>query len=307
MTPGTFTNAPGSLGGGFGFLIPSASVLPVTDPLWQRAPLEIREQLELVASAAILAQKKQSILLGESATGGKLTPIHALTKLARDRNINPTVPPKGRTPYSPQGRASSVNAPLAATGSQSRIVQLLRVAITPDGFWVYWDNDPHSGGQNWGAILAKHRGGFTQTFYWPYRKKGWARSAFGRGYRNSWSKPRPTGRLGVVPARDTFGLPPARTSMVKSIAGSRWTNMRRTVEALVKAGATEDAASTAAARRGNVVIVDYQGKRIGVGGTMADQRWGSTATRTETSGRFGIVGGIVAKVTRQIASLFGGR
>ncbi len=202
--------------------------MPVTDPLWPYLP-------EYVLAALYDVAKRAALLVGESAGGGPLLPIHPLTRLARERNIDPTKPPRGKRPYSPQGRASPNNAPLVATGANARAIALLRNETVPGGIWTYWERDPHTR-KFWGEILAQHQRGFQQTFYWPRgAKRGWKRTEMGPGFRNSFRKGlKPPGRIGNVPARDTLGLAPPRVAQVRAKVESRWRRMRPEVEKFIR-------------------------------------------------------------------------
>lgn len=207
------------LGGGYGFLVPDREIMPVGDPLWQDAPEEIKDILYAFAENEVVTAKRTSLLLGESARGGNLVPIHPLTKLARRYNVDPTVPPRGRKPYSPMGRAIPEAPPLLATGARARSFVLLRAARVPGGVWGYWDRDPHTG-QFWGQILAKHRRGFVQDFYWPNNRRS------GSSPLNPVRLARQRRRRGVVPVRDVFGLPMARVAVIRGKIATRWRQLR---------------------------------------------------------------------------------
>lgn len=279
---------PQALGGGYGFMVPARAIMPVTDPVWLGADPLIQAQLWAVAEREVLLAKRSSLMLGDSTEGGKLLPIHPLTRFARRANIDYTKPPRGRKPYSPMGRANESNAPLLATGHKARAVVLLRAAATPAGIWGYWDRDPHTG-KYWGEILYKHRTGFQQTFYGPNRRKA---AAFNP--RNPGFKPRkvPKGRVAQIPQRDVIGLPPQWTARVKAKVDAKWRQLRPQAERLTRMDPRQPTPPAS-----NIGLTG----RYQYASTPA---LGARGFRTPTGGQQ-LAGRIASAVTRLVRGLFG--
>ena len=155
-------------------------IAPEHDPLWSRVGPEGHRALFDEVGKIGIAVKQASLAKGLDRWGRRMQAIHQLTRLAREKDINPVTVTR---PYSPMGRAQPQFPPLQATAALSRTQTLLRFEprIREGVIDFYWDDDPHSG-RNWGDILSLHRRGFTQHFRWP---------------RSS---------VGIVPPRDVIGL-----------------------------------------------------------------------------------------------------
>lgn len=263
--------------------------MPVTDPVWLGADDLIKAQLWAVAEQEVLREKRASLLLGESVEGGKLLPIHQLTRYARKVNIDYTKPPRGKKPYSPMGKADPANAPLVSTGNRARAVVLSRTAVVPGGIWGYWDRDPHTG-RYWGEILYKHRTGFQQTFYGPQRRSKASIDAArysqrkNRGFRLAANK----GRVANIPSRDVIGLPPQRIARVKAKVEARWRQLRPTAERITRMDPRQPTPPA-----------PNQTRQFETVGTLTARGF-RVPTRPQQ-----IVGGIVGAVQRAIGKLFG--
>jgi hypothetical protein len=151
------------------------------------------------AAAVGIKVKRNSLVKGLGRDGGPLAPIHALTRRARQDDINPVT---GRAPYSPMGRARPNAAPLMATGRRSRTYSLLRAEPKGEAVRFWWGDDPHTG-RNWGEILKRHAEGFARHFRYP--SNGW----------------------GFVKGRDVIGLSEADERAIRVEMGRRWDAYKR--------------------------------------------------------------------------------